>query len=214
MAKGFPSKPNDEKTGHRKNYGQDFVLAPELPERPKGLSRLARREWEQITRMLLAKGGLAKVDGKALAAYCEAYARSEEANRLIDKFGLMVPVYFVDKVSDLPLKDAEGNFVVKEWRRNPATLIHKDYLMVQARYLDMFGLSPKSRMSLKLLPKPKENGLAALMQDKPVTGFQAGAAATPPVVRPGRQFTQPATPAVNEKPAAPSIPPANEPLKI
>jgi len=151
----------------------------------------------------MLKGGITKLDSKALAAYCEAYARSEEANRLIDKFGLMVPVYFYDKVSDLPLKDAEGHFVVKEWRRNPATLIHKDYLMVQARYLDMFGLSPKSRMSLKVQDKPKENPLAEL-RDAPVMGFQSGAP-----IRPGRQFTQPASPVVNENPVKP-----DEPLKI
>lgn len=191
--RGRLKKSSEDKYGHTPPVGQDFVVDSGLPEKPKGLSRLARREWDRIVELLLPKGGVTKLDGKALAAYCEAYARSEEANRLIDLYGLMVPVYLLDKASDLPLKDSDGKFVVKEWRRNPATLIHKDYLMVQRAYLDMFGLSPKSRMSLKISDKPKINPLAEL-RDAPVMGFQAGA----PAVKPGRQFTQPATPAVNE----------------
>jgi hypothetical protein len=50
---------------------------------------------------------------------------------------MMVPVNEVGK---------DGKPRVKEWRRNPATLT--------ARYLDMFGLSPKSRLCDPLCAVP------------------------------------------------------------
>ena len=149
--------------GNRPITGEDFVPEVGVPEMPKGLSFLARREWRQITRLLLERGTLSRLDGKALAAYCEAYARAEAASKLIDKFGLMVPI----------LKLENGKLVAtSELRPNPAVSIHKDYLMVQAKYLDMFGLSPKSRVSLNLTDKPKRcSPLVALMEDAPVVGF-------------------------------------------
>lgn len=208
--KGRPQKSNAVKRaegnrGNRQIVGQDFNPACETPERPKGLSYLARREWGQIVALLLEKGTLTKLDGKALAAYCEAYAQSELAMRDVEKYGQLVPTYVIDKETGAPMLDGEGKPYVREWKRNPATQTHKDYLMIQARYLDMFGLSPKSRMSLKLADKPKTDPLDDLLK-KPVLGFQGNQQITP-----GRPFTQPAAPAVNETPAAP---PADKPLEI
>ena len=179
--------------------GVDFKPDVEIPERPKGLGYSGRREFALITRMLAEMGTISKLDKAAISAYCEAFEGAEESKRLIKKHGQLVPVYFIDKISGMPVLDAEGHPQVKEWRNNPAVHNHGMYLSLMGKYLDMFGMSPKSRQALKIPEKPKENALDALMK-KPVLGFQNTGVAEP------RRFTQPAAPAVNVTP--------DEPLKI
>lgn len=200
--RGRPKKSNEDRRGHRPSTGVDFSPEVEIPERPKGLGFSGRREFNIITRMLAEKGLISKLDGKAIAGYCEAFEGAEEAKRLIKRHGQMVPVYIIDKESGQPVLDPEGKPYVREWRNNPAVANHVKYLALMRGFLDMFGLSPKSRLSLKLADKPKENPLDALMK-KSVVGFQS------PVLTQPRPFTQPAAPAVNEEPVP--APPANDP---
>src|SRR5580704_5979761 len=89
--------------GHRRIVGDDFQPEPGVPEMPKGLSRAARREFRFMSRVLLDRGLLTIVDGKALAAYCQAYAFAEVALRDIEKHGQPVNVLALDKKTGKPV---------------------------------------------------------------------------------------------------------------
>src|SRR5579859_5538253 len=84
--------------GHRPLNEDEPKPAIEMPEMPKSLSRAARREWHYITRALLKVGLLSGMDGKALAAYCEAYAEWEQACRDVRKWGQLIEEPVVDKM--------------------------------------------------------------------------------------------------------------------
>ena len=151
-----------EKVSHRKIVGRDFEVEAGLPEMPLHMSKIARREWRQIAPELVEAGRLSVLDGKALCAYCEAYAKAEAASKLIDKFGMLVPVRVLEK----------GKLVTTDkLRANPAVAILKDYLGVLATYLDMFGLSPKSRLRLGVPAEKPKSRLQELMDDARPVGF-------------------------------------------
>src|ERR1700734_2659283 len=105
--------------GHRRIVGDDFQPEPGVPEMPKGLSRAARREFRFMSRVLLDRGLLTIVDGKALAAYCQAYAFAEVALRDIERYGQLVDILAVDKKTGTVILDANGKPVVKRRARNP-----------------------------------------------------------------------------------------------
>jgi len=59
--KGRLKKSSEDKYGHTPPVGKDFSVESALPEKPKGLSRLARREWDRIVELLMLKGGITKL---------------------------------------------------------------------------------------------------------------------------------------------------------
>jgi P27 family predicted phage terminase small subunit len=117
-----------------------------IPEMPKGMWPAARREWHRIAPVLLEIGVLTIADGKALAAYCEAYALWEKARQSIDEYGLVV----VDKYKD---KDGTEHESLKA---NPAIAIRASAAKEMKSFLIEFGLTPASRAKLKISTKPKE----------------------------------------------------------
>jgi|HubBroStandDraft_6_1064221.scaffolds.fasta_scaffold288600_2 P27 family predicted phage terminase small subunit len=127
--------------GHRRIVGDDFQPEPGVPEMPKGLSRAARREFRFMSRVLLDRGLLTIVDGKALAAYCQAYAFAEVALRDIEKHGQPVNVLALDKKTGKP--------VVKCRVRNPAIGTYRQMSRLMKLFLTEFGLTPASRRNLK-----------------------------------------------------------------
>jgi P27 family predicted phage terminase small subunit len=136
--------------GHRRIDGDDFQPPVGAPEMPKGLSRGARREFRLMCRMLLDRGLLTVVDGKALAAYCEAYAQAEDALRNIEKYGQLVDILALDKKTGEVIRDANGKPVVKRRERNPAIRIYKQMSQLMKLFLTEFGLTPASRQNLKI----------------------------------------------------------------
>src|SRR5690348_1699990 len=60
------------------------------PVMPKGLSAAAAQEWRSIVPELRQLGVLSRIDGKALAAYCHAYARWFQAEREVRRLGLVL----------------------------------------------------------------------------------------------------------------------------
>jgi len=67
--------------GKRKLNDAEPPHEPGEPELPKGLSRAAKQEWRRIVPELLGRGVLAKLDGKALGAYCQAYTPRSKRRR-------------------------------------------------------------------------------------------------------------------------------------
>ena len=127
--------------GHRRIVGDDFQPEPGVPEMPKGLSRASRREFRFMSRVLLDRGLLTIVDGKALAGYCQAYAFAEVALRDIEKHGQLVNVLALDKKTGKP--------VVKCRVRNPAIGTYRQMSRLMKLFLTEFGLTPASRRNLK-----------------------------------------------------------------
>ena len=112
-----------------------------IPEMPKGMPAAARREWRKITVLLLTHGLLSLVDGKALAQYCIAVARSEEAQKLIDKYGPVIQTSFLND---------EGVQIVGDLKTNPAVTQAMQWAKIMKSFLIEFGLTPASRRNLKI----------------------------------------------------------------
>jgi len=161
--------------GHRPL--NDAEPAPErvAPEMPKGMAAAARREWEFMVPVLLRLGVLSNIDGKALAAYCDAYAMWEAARRDLFKHGM---------VYDTPIFDKEGNVVMHEGRllmkRQPSPSFSQwnTAAKLMKSYLIEFGLTPASRSKLKITKQAEVD---------PMEGFlnRRGATPLPPTQQPG-----------------------------
>lgn len=64
------------------------TLDPEAPNPPESLCAEAKAEWRRIVPPLNEKGLLAKVDRAVLTIYCDAWAKQQQARRLLDDEGL------------------------------------------------------------------------------------------------------------------------------
>lgn len=149
------------------------------PEMPRGLTKAARREWAIIVPLLLELGVLSNVDGKALAAYCEAYGMWEWARKEIKKYGLLIQTRYLDH---------NGKLVLGDLKPNPAVNIAAAQLKLMKSFLIEFGLTPASRVKLKIEKKPQEDPMEAFMNKSkeaaPLffdTGKKPGAAVLPAV---------------------------------
>jgi P27 family predicted phage terminase small subunit len=136
-----------------------------MPEMPKGMAPAARREWAQIAPILMRLGVLSNIDGKALAAYCDAYAMWELARKDLTKNGLVLDAPVLDKDNNPVMYD--GNLIMVR-KQNPAFAIYNSAAKLMKSFLIEFGLTPASRAKLKI-EKPKENDdpMAALLARKP-----------------------------------------------
>jgi P27 family predicted phage terminase small subunit len=151
--------------GKRKIEADDLQPEAGIPEMPKGMTFAAQREWKFMCEALIELGVLTRVDGKALAAYCECYARWEEANKLITEYGQVIQVKF---------QDNEGNVIIGDLKANPACKLSDMWLNRMKSYLIEFGLTPATRSKLKLTPKPEVDEFDEIMnrtRRSPV-GFQ------------------------------------------
>lgn len=138
--------------GHRPL--NDMEVKPEkvAPECPKGMRRAAKREWYNMVPQLMALNVLTKVDGKALMAYCDAYADWEESQKDCVKNGLVLDSPVLDKDNNPISIDGQLLRVRKE---NPAFAVKCKALKTLKSFLIEFGLTPASRSKLKIEP-PKE----------------------------------------------------------
>lgn len=127
------------------------------PEMPKGMPKPARREWRRIVPLLLNLGVLAETDGLALAAYCQAHALVEQAQKEIDAHGLT----FIQK-----FENKEGDIVDGDIKANPAVTIFMQAQKVMKSFLIEFGLTPASRRNLKINKKAAGDPMEAFMNRK------------------------------------------------
>jgi P27 family predicted phage terminase small subunit len=110
-------------------------VQPGEPEMPK-LSREAAQEWKRIVPELLRLKVLTVIDGMALAAYCQAYARWQQAERDVKRYGITV--------RESVLKDGEPTGYVR-LKRNPAIGVANDALKIMKSFLIEFGMTPAAR---------------------------------------------------------------------
>lgn len=98
------------------------------PACPRHLDQVAKAKWRELAPQLVTLGVLTKVDGDALAAYCEAYSRWVAATLELEAFGALT--YVGDK----------GMI-----RKHPAVGIASEALGNMALYGGKLGLSPADR---------------------------------------------------------------------
>jgi len=124
--------------------GDDVQLAAGAPKMPKGLSRVARREFRFMCKALDDLGLLTTADGHALALYCEAVAQKEKALKELNKLGAAIEIYGIDK---------NGDRVRLGMKKNPWWSIWVDACKLEKAFLIEFGLTPASRRNLKVTIK-------------------------------------------------------------
>ena len=120
---------------------------PGEPEMPK-LSREAAQEWRRIVPELLRLRVLTVIDGKALGGCCCAYARWQQAERDVKRYGITVrePV----------LKDGERTGYVR-LKRNPAIGVANDALKIMKSFLVEFGMTLAARTRVHVENPPEES---------------------------------------------------------
>ncbi len=96
-------------------------------EPPPGLSPTALEKWNELAPQLIEAGILTQLDRDALHAYCLAYSSLVEAQRALDRSGVVVKGY-----RDAPVL-------------NPYLRARNYSLEMMRRFGEQLGLSPSSR---------------------------------------------------------------------
>lgn len=147
--------------GKRKLNAAEPKPQPGDPTVPKGLSPAAAAEWKSILPELRQLGVLSKIDGKALAAYCHAFARWMEAEVEIRRLGIVVmePIFSGER------------FLGCKYKKNPAVTISEGAMKIMKAFLVEFGMTPSSRSRVRI-EKPAagdEDPLDAFLKGSPAS---------------------------------------------
>ncbi|HHX91365.1 MAG TPA: phage terminase small subunit P27 family, partial [Paracoccus sp.] len=110
-------------------------FAPEIPTVPGFLSEEAQAEWARVCVQLYNQGVLSQVDRAALAAYCQAYGRWQQAEEALSLMGER------DRVTKgMMIKTTNGNAV-----QNPLVGTANKAMADMMRYATEFGMTPSAR---------------------------------------------------------------------
>ena len=112
---------------------------------PAHLTSAARREWKRVVPELQALGLLTNVDRAALAAYCQAYGRWVEAEKVLKQKG---PLYKTEK----------GNVIT-----SPMLWVSNKAVEQMHKFLTEFGFTPASRVRLSVTPKSTKDPMDELL---------------------------------------------------
>lgn len=114
---------------------------PELcrPEPPTALDEIGAAKWEETVVELERLGILTKIDGAALAAFCDAYSRWFRNAERLKREGDVIETSYGTPVP------------------HPSIAIVNRSLVLMRSFLIEFGLSPSSRSSIQTPPKKEEN---------------------------------------------------------
>ena len=134
--------------GKRKSNAQEPSLRRAIPQCPKHLSAEAKREWKRMATELYNAGLLTNIDRSALAAYCQAWARWAQAERILAKKGTVILTSF-------------GNLI-----QSPYLSIANTAVEQMRKFLTEFGMTPSSRSRVKALPGGSEESLAEILFQK------------------------------------------------
>jgi len=146
--RGPPPKPTRLKQlagnpGKRKLNKREPKPRKEAPRCPAWLNPDAKRVWKDLVPKLKRMGILTEVDGGALAAYCQTFARWRKVEEFIAKHG---EVY--------PLKDQNGK--IKYMQQFPQVSIARNLLQLLKAYQQEFGLTPSARTRIEVREEDDE----------------------------------------------------------
>lgn len=105
------------------------------PDPPAHLTADARTEWKRVSRGLWDLGLLTVIDVAALAAYCQAWARWKNAEKLIEKAKKTYPAG-----GGLFVQTSNGNLI-----QHPAVGIANRAMADLVKYSAEFGMTPSGR---------------------------------------------------------------------
>jgi P27 family predicted phage terminase small subunit len=111
---------------------------PKAPEPPPFLKREALEEWHRLAPELERLGLLTIVDRAGLAAYCQAYQRWIQAERKVNREGLVL--------------NAKSRYA----QAHPAIVIAQRSMQLMRAFAAEFGLTPSSRTRLAVPRSEKE----------------------------------------------------------
>jgi P27 family predicted phage terminase small subunit len=122
----------------------DFEAAPQrdLPLPPTELNDDAKVEWGRVSGELYRVGLLSAVDRATLAAYCQAYGRWMQAERVL---GAMAKKD--SETLGLMVTSAKGNPI-----QNPLIGVANKAMADMAHYAIEFGMTPSARSRIKASP--------------------------------------------------------------
>lgn len=126
-----------------------------IPEKPKGMSKAAQREFDRMACLLAKMGIITVVDGLALAGYARAAAMVEIAEKEIDKNGITFITHF---------QNDDGQVVEGDIKANPAVAIWGTSLKIMKAFLIEFGLTPASRRNIKSVKPDEGDALDKIMK--------------------------------------------------
>lgn len=176
MPAGRPTKPTKLKElagnpGKRPLNHEPEVIAG-LPEKPRGMPIAASREWDRMCLDLSVIGLVSKVDGKALYAYCMAFADAELMDRTMRKEGYFIETHFLDR---------EGEIVLGDRKKHPAYDMKYKALAAMKTFLIEFGLTPASRAKLHVEPPKAVDPMDEILKRKQAAplAFDTGKIAPP-----------------------------------
>ena len=118
-----------------------------IPECPSHLDKVAHAEWNRLVPELTRLGLLTSVDRAALAAYCSAYSRWVQAEKMVAKFGTVI-------------ESPKSGYPVQ----NPHVSVANTALDHMRKFLIEFGMTPASRARLQVEPPTDGDRFAAFMQ--------------------------------------------------
>lgn len=150
--------------GKREINGDEPQPSSELPSCPGWLAGEAKAEWRRVALELHECGVLTLIDRAVLAAYCQAWARWAQAEKLLEEKGLIVEVYKEDPDS--------GQFFLVQVRERPEVGISRKYGTLMRSYASELGLSPSARTRLKV-EQPDEGNDPAEEYLRGLTGGRA-----------------------------------------
>lgn len=116
---------------------------PDVPRCPQWLGPEAKAVWKRLVPELKHMRVLSYVDGDALAAYCQTYARWRAAEEFIGKHG---EVY--------TLRDEQGR--VRCMQQFPQVAIARQLLQILRSYQQEFGMTPAARSRVVVPGEPAD----------------------------------------------------------
>jgi P27 family predicted phage terminase small subunit len=125
--------------------------APKLPDPPAELNADAQAEWKRVSRDLYDCGLLKGVDRIALAAYCQAVGRWQQAERALAEMAKNDPL-----TGGLLIKTSNGNAI-----QNPIVGIANKAMADMVRYCIEFGMTPSARSRIEATAPIEETDPAA-----------------------------------------------------
>ena len=123
--------------GKRKINRREPQPANDAPRCPAWLTPEAKAVWRRVVPQLRRMGVLTLVDGDALAAYCQVYARWKAAEEFLATHG-----------DTYPLRDEHGK--VRCLQQFPQVSISRNLLQLMKAFQQEFGLTPSARSRLEL----------------------------------------------------------------
>ena len=130
--------------GKRKLNEQEPKPVPGVPQCPDHLDAVAKKEWARLSEILLAMRVLTEADYIALGNLCQAYSTLIDAQRHLNKGGIL-------------FKTPNGYI-----QQNPLLAIIRTQMHIVNDLLREFGLTPSSRTRL-IAEKEEHDGYDDLM---------------------------------------------------